>query len=174
MMRAWLAGVLALSGCYLQPTVFERERAPLLERSPTPPPPDPPVGCITLEPGYRRRSAGKWWLGSRRVSRDQVDHALDSSPLSAPLMARVRRDQHLALGLFFAGLALTVGSLAGMIAWIHADERSSEPLVLLAPAFASYALGIAAAPVSIRGDNQRRRAIDTYNSAAAEENRCPP
>ena len=47
---------------------------------------------------------------------------------------------------------------------------------MLAPAFASYALGFAAVPVAMRGDRERRRAIDTYNDALARrvKSRCPP
>ena len=162
-MRAWLAAVLALSGCYLQPTVFDSSpSAPTLESAPTPAAPDVPVGCITFEPSYRRRIAGSWWLGNRRVAHEEAERALGTLPMAATWMARARRNRrHGALGLFFGGVAVTVGSLAGMVAWLHADEQSQRPLVMLAPALAGYAFGFAAIPVSIRGDHERRRAIDT-------------
>ena len=172
-MRLWLACVLA-SGCYLQPTVFEGgATVPVAEPAPLPVV-DAPVGCITKEPGARHVRPTKWWLGLRRVSRDEVDRALAASPLTAPEMARARRDGRLALGLWLAGFAVTLGSVAGMVAWIHADDQSREPLVMMAPAFAGYALGFTSVPISIRGDKHERAAIDTFNDAAARENRCPP
>jgi hypothetical protein len=175
MVRVSCASLLALAGCYLQPTVFDSDaRVPTLEVTAAPTAPDVPIGCMTFEPSGRRRVAGTWWLGARRVTYDEIERTLASSPLTAPLMARVRRDKRLSLGLFFAGVALTVGSIAGMAAWIHGDEQSREPLVMLAPAFSGYALGFAAVPVAIRGDHEARRAVDTFNDAAAGQNRCPP
>jgi len=173
-MRLWLACLVASSGCYLQPTVFEGgATVPVAEPTPVYVV-DAPVGCITKEPGARRVRPTKWWLGDRRVSRDDVERALASSPLTAVQMARARRDHRLAFALWLGGVGIAIGSLAGMVAWLHADEQSREPLVMLAPTFAGYALGFAAVPLSIRGDHRERRAIDTFNDAAARENRCPP
>jgi hypothetical protein len=172
-MRAWLACVVA-SGCYLQPTVFEGGATVPLTQPPPLPVVDAPVGCITEEPGIRRVRPTKWWLGDRRVGVDDVERALAASPLTAPDMARARRDHRLALGFFFGALAITAGSLAAMVIWIQHDEQSRAPLVMLAPAFGGYALGFAGVPIAIRGDHERRRAIDAFNAAAARENRCPP
>ena len=173
-MRAWLACVLGLSGCYLQQTVFDNPPpTPTIESAPAPVI-DVPVGCITHEPSYRRRVSGKWWLGDHRVPYEAIDRALAAWPPAAPDLTRARRDTRLALGLFIGGFAITIGSLAGMIAWLHHNDQSREPLVMLAPAFSGYALGFAAVPVAIRGDHERRHAIDAFNDAAARENRCPP
>jgi hypothetical protein len=172
-MRAWLACLLA-SGCYLQPTVFEGGATVPVSEPPPPPVVDAPVGCVTQEPGIRRVRPTKWWLGDRRVTLDDVERALAASPDSAAELARARRDHRLALGLWLAGIGIAIGSFAGMVAWIHTDEQSREPLVMLAPGFSGYALGFASVPLAIRGDHERRRAIDAFNEAAARTNRCPP
>ena len=171
-MRAWLACVVA-SGCYLQPTVFEGgATVPVSE--PQPVAVDAPVGCVTEEPGIRRVRPTKWWLGDRRVPLDDVERALAASPAAAGELRRARRDHRLALGLWLGGVGLVLGSMAAMFAWIHADESSREPLVLLAPAAAGYGLGFGSVPIAVAGDHARRRAIDAFNDAAARANRCPP
>lgn len=172
-MRLWLACVVA-SGCYLQPTVFDGgATVPVAEPAP-PPVVDAPVGCITKEPGVRRVRPTKWWLGDQRVARDDIDRALAAYAPSAAEVARAQRASRSALGLWIGGVGVVLGSFAGMIAWIHADEQSRAPLVMLAPAFAGYGLGFASVPLSIRSDAHQRRAIDTFNDGAARENRCPP
>jgi hypothetical protein len=172
-MRMWLVCALA-SGCYLQPTVFEGAATVPLETTPRQPVIDPPVGCITKQPGIRRVRPAKWWIAHRRVTADDVDRALHANPVSVPLMARSRRDQRLSLALFFGGMAVAVGAFAGMFAWLNADEQSRTPLLMLLPAAGGYAMGGAGVAMGIRADQERRDAIDAFNAAAAAENRCPP
>ncbi|HEX8950748.1 MAG TPA: hypothetical protein VF945_02835 [Polyangia bacterium] len=172
-MRAWLACVVA-SGCYLQPTVFEGgATVPAAEPAPAPVV-DAPVGCITEEPGIRRVRPTRWWLGDRRVASSEIDRALAASGSSRAHLARARRDQRLTFGLWGAGFATVIGSLGGMVGWLRADPQSREPLVMLAPMVAGYALVFSSVPLAIRGDHERRLAVDDFNEAAARENRCPP
>lgn len=65
---------LVLSGCFLQPTVFEGARN--IRQPEAAPPPDDPVGCVTRERTGHRSST--WWLGPKRVSLDDVDRVTSS------------------------------------------------------------------------------------------------
>src|SRR5271167_4104338 len=138
-MRAWLVCVVA-SSCYLQPTVFEGGGAPprLIEEAPPPPPPrEDVVGCITHEPSYRRRVAGKWWIGERRVAANDVDRALAASPIATPSLMRALAGGHATLALGVTGMALAHASIVSAVTWAGLDEHAGEkPLYLLAPAAA--------------------------------------
>lgn len=169
-----MAYMTSAAGCYLQPTVFDgAATTPPVAYAPAPVV-DEPVGCVTHERAIRRVRSGIWWLGDRRVGADAVDRALRGFPPSATQAARARRDQRLALALFFAGAATTLGSLAALLAWSEHDPQSRTPLVMLAPELGGFAVGFASVGLSIRGDHARRRAVDTFNDAAAREDRCPP
>jgi hypothetical protein len=174
-MRAWLVCVVA-SGCYLQPTVFEGGAPPPLLADPPPaPPPAVVVGCITHEPGYRRRSSGKWWLGERRASSDDIDRALAASPIATPSLHRALADGRAMPALGITGMALAHGSIVSAIVWAGVDQHAGEkPLYLLAPAVAGVGLIITGLVLDVRSARVRRQAIDAYNDAAARENRCPP
>src|SRR5437763_713378 len=135
-MRAWLL----VCSCYLQPTVFEGgARIPSLQPEAPLPPPDQPVGCITHE--RVSRHVGIWWLGKRRVGHDEIDRALQAWPPGKGDLARAHRDQRLSMGLWIAGAAVAVGSLAGMFGWLHSDD-SSQPLSMLGSVAAGYAIMI--------------------------------
>ncbi len=180
-MRAWLVCVVA-SGCYLQPTVFEGGTPPPPSLTDPPladPPPAPPlevtVGCITHEAGSRRRSPGKWWLGERRVSSDDIDRALAASPIATPALKRTLLERHALPALGITGMALTHASAVAAATWAGLDEHAgAQPLWLLAPLVGGIGLVITAIVLDVRGGGVRRHAIDAYNDAAEHENRCPP
>ena len=174
-MRAWLVCVVA-TGCYLQPTVFEGGTPPPPSLEPPPPPPSPDVvGCITHEPSQRRRTPGKWWIGERRVTSSDVDHAIAASPVATPAIVRALRTYGAFPALALTGMALAQASLVGTIVWAGLDEHAGlAPLWMLAPLSVGAALLATAIATGVHGEHVRVRAIDAFNAAATRENRCPP
>jgi hypothetical protein len=131
-----------------------------------------PVGCITIQRTGRRSQ--RYWIGPQQVSREDLDRALETVPASRDEARRHRISQRVALGLFFAGGALIVSSIAAMGAWATTDPDSHDPLYLLIPAISGYVGAISGVAIGITGDSHRRRAIDAYNDAATQSDRCPP
>jgi hypothetical protein len=176
-MRAWLVCVVA-SGCYLQPTVFEggTPPPPLLEPPPPPPSPSPDVvGCITHEPSYRRRSPGTWWIGERRVTSTDVDHAIAASPVATPAIVRALRTHRAFPAFAISGMALAQASLVSAVLWAGLDQHSGlAPLWMLAPLSVGAALIATAISTSSHAEHVRTQSIDAFNAAATREDRCPP
>jgi hypothetical protein len=169
----WLLLCLALCGCYLQPTVFDGgTRIPQPAPIEAAPPPDDPVGCVTHVRGGRRH-VGSWSLDRKRSNVDEVERAMIAFSPSAADATRARRDGRLLVGLFAAGLGLVAGSIIGAVAWAEVDH-SRRPVTMMAPSLGGLTLAIAGIAVGARGDHAQRRAIDTFNHAAADQDRCPP
>lgn len=160
-MRAIAWACLLSGGCYLAPPAGM-----------PPPSSTDPVGCITVQRTGRR--SRRYWIGQQQVSRDDLDHALETVPASHDEARRHRISQRVALGLFFAGGALIVSSIAAMGAWATADSNSQDPLYMLIPAISGYAGAISGVAIGITGDSHWRRALDAYNDAATQSGRCPP
>jgi hypothetical protein len=131
-----------------------------------------PVGCITIQRTGRR--SRRYWIGQQEVSREDVDHALETVPASRDEARRNRISQRVALGLFFAGGALIVSSIGAMGAWATSEPNSQDPLYLMIPAISGYFAAISGVAIGITGDSHRRHALDAYNDAATQSGRCPP